>query len=55
MPDTPLTGLHHSIYPLMVRLLVVIDQSLEYVELSSGTCVATLATVPRSRNYDRCG
>ena len=34
MPDTPLTGLHHSIYPLMVRLLVVIDQSLEYVELS---------------------
>ena len=55
MPDTPLTGLHYSIYPLMVRLLVVIDQSLEYVELSSGTCVATLATVPRSRNYDTCG
>ena len=55
MPDTPLTGLHHSIHPPMAGLLVFIDQSLEYVELSSGTCVATLATVPRSRNYDTCG
>ena len=45
MPDAPLTGLHRSIYPLMVRLPVVIDQLLEYVKLSRGTCVATLATV----------
>ena len=45
MPDAPLTGLHHSIYPLVVRLLVVIDLLLKYVELSRGTCVATLATV----------
>ena len=45
MPDAPLTGLHHSINPLVVRLLAVMDQLLEYVELSRGTCVATLATV----------
>ena len=45
MPDAPLNRLHHSIYPLVVRLLAVLDQLLEYVELSRDTCVATLATV----------
>ena len=45
MSDAPLTGLHHSIYPLVKRLLVVMDQLLDNVELSWGTCVAALATV----------
>ena len=45
MSDAPLPGLHHSIYPLVMRLLVVMDQLLDYVELSWGTCVAKLATV----------
>ena len=37
MPGTPLASLHHSIYPLMMRALVVMNWLLEYVELGRGT------------------
>jgi len=37
--------IHHSAYPLIVRISVVMFLLLEYVELSWDTCVATLATV----------
>lgn len=45
MPGTPLASLHHSIYPLMMRVLVDLNWLLEYVESGRGTCVTMLATV----------
>ena len=36
MSDAPLTSLHHSIYPLVMRLLVVIDQLLDNVCCNAG-------------------
>ena len=45
MPSTPLASLHHRIYLLIVRVLVVMNWLLEYVELSKDTSITTLATV----------
>ena len=51
MSGTPLASLRHSVYPLIMSVLVVLNQLLEYVELNGGTRDATLVTCSRSRNF----
>ena len=42
MPGTPLTSLHHRVYPLMVRFLVVTKMLPKYVVVDKVACVTTL-------------
>ena len=54
MSGTPFASLHHNIYPLMMKVLVVMNWLLEYVESGRGTCAMIQRWPPllRSRYYD---